>query len=238
MMEEGNGLNYIRARYYAPELGRFISKDRKKGDAKNGQSLNGYLYGLNNPILLVDISGYSALESIFTEKCNGTSDLQHTLLIDVGNFNTAGSTPPVMWGSMPTKLKEEYSWWYRYTNWVDKIPLKLTMGAGASWNLVIMGEGASLDLYADKSSKGVEGGRFIEYGTPQISIGAYVGTELSNYETVGTLNIPLFSFPIAKTKIFGTEIPFPKGYQIGIGIGVPSISYDVPIEGSEWQLPQ
>ena len=57
VMDEGNGLNYIRARYYAPDLGRFITKDPLTGKDGDSQSLNRYIYALNNPVRLVDISG-------------------------------------------------------------------------------------------------------------------------------------------------------------------------------------
>jgi len=56
-MDEGNGLQYIRARYYDPEAGRFISKDPRAGSDGDGQSLNRYVYALNNPVILVDING-------------------------------------------------------------------------------------------------------------------------------------------------------------------------------------
>ena len=41
------GLIYLRARYYDPALGRFLSVDPKIGDIKNTQSLNPYAYALN-----------------------------------------------------------------------------------------------------------------------------------------------------------------------------------------------
>ena len=60
VMDEGNGLNFIRARYYSPEIGRFIEKDLLTGNDRDSQSLNRYIYTLNNPVMFIDISGYSA----------------------------------------------------------------------------------------------------------------------------------------------------------------------------------
>ena len=57
VMDEGNGLNYIRERYYYPELGRFVTKDPLMGNDGDTQSLNRYVYALNNPIILIDIDG-------------------------------------------------------------------------------------------------------------------------------------------------------------------------------------
>jgi len=82
VMDEDNGLNYIRARYYSPEIGRFITKDPKTGNDRDGQSLNRYVYALNNPIVLIDISGFSALEGGVSQNYFGCSDSSHTNEVD------------------------------------------------------------------------------------------------------------------------------------------------------------
>jgi RHS repeat-associated protein len=51
------GLIYLRARYYEPETGRFISKDPFTGFASVPSSLNRYTYVKNNPVLYTDPSG-------------------------------------------------------------------------------------------------------------------------------------------------------------------------------------
>ena len=55
--DEENGLLFIRARYYAPQLGRFLSVDPQKNKDIDSQTINRYTYALNNPILLVDSNG-------------------------------------------------------------------------------------------------------------------------------------------------------------------------------------
>jgi RHS repeat-associated protein len=55
------GLVYLRARYYQPGVGRFISKDQWGGREQTPQTLNGFVYVTNNPINQVDPSGYIAL---------------------------------------------------------------------------------------------------------------------------------------------------------------------------------
>jgi RHS repeat-associated protein len=57
LMDDDNGLVYVRARYYAPELGRFLTKDPLTGDLKNGQSLNRFIYAWGNPVGLIDADG-------------------------------------------------------------------------------------------------------------------------------------------------------------------------------------
>jgi RHS repeat-associated protein len=55
------GLVNLRARYYDPALGRFLARDALSGRAGFPQSLNRYAYALNNPVGILDPSGYSAV---------------------------------------------------------------------------------------------------------------------------------------------------------------------------------
>ncbi len=54
---DGNGLIYLRARYYDPTTGRFLSRDLFAGKVSLPQSLNRYSYATNNPILWPDPTG-------------------------------------------------------------------------------------------------------------------------------------------------------------------------------------
>jgi RHS repeat-associated protein len=51
------GLIYLRARYYDPEIGRFLSQDPHPGSMLNPQSFNRYAYVENDPINRVDPLG-------------------------------------------------------------------------------------------------------------------------------------------------------------------------------------
>ena len=53
------GTIYLRARYYDPSMGRFISRDSYAGKIKEPLSLNLYTYCENNPILYMDSSGHN-----------------------------------------------------------------------------------------------------------------------------------------------------------------------------------
>ena len=86
VMEEGNGLQYIRARYYVPELGRFVKKDLMAGNDRIGQSLNRYVFTLNNPVKLIDISGLSALEGAPQLGKYLSSDLGHEVLVQAKSY--------------------------------------------------------------------------------------------------------------------------------------------------------
>jgi RHS repeat-associated protein len=54
---DNTGLVYLRARYYAPGVGRFITRDRWVGDYNNPLTLNGWNYVEGNPINRHDPSG-------------------------------------------------------------------------------------------------------------------------------------------------------------------------------------
>ncbi|MGB3904696.1 MAG: RHS repeat-associated core domain-containing protein, partial [Anaerolineae bacterium] len=55
--DAGVGLLYLRARYYQPETGRFITKDPWRGDVRGPGTLNRYVYVQNNAINYTDQSG-------------------------------------------------------------------------------------------------------------------------------------------------------------------------------------
>lgn len=56
-LDDESNLYFLRARYYDPQLGRFISRDPVKGILTNPQTLNPYAYSSNNPINYSDPSG-------------------------------------------------------------------------------------------------------------------------------------------------------------------------------------
>lgn len=87
--DKATGLYYLRARYYNPEIGRFIQEDPFRGDG-----LNLYAYVANNPVKYVDPSGYS--------KC----------LVDEGKENTNSQYimlyDPMHEKQIEEQLRQEY----------------------------------------------------------------------------------------------------------------------------------
>ncbi len=78
VMDDGNGLNHMRLRYYAPALMRFIQKDQAyRGEASLSQTLNRHIYGLGNPITNIDPNGDSIIDvivavgNVITDLING-----------------------------------------------------------------------------------------------------------------------------------------------------------------------
>ena len=58
VIDDGNGLYFMRARYYEPRLMRYIQKDTAvSGNMMHPSSLNRYAYVMGNPIQFVDPGG-------------------------------------------------------------------------------------------------------------------------------------------------------------------------------------
>lgn len=62
--DSSTGNQYLRARYYDPASGRFLTKDTYLGTVDSPLSRNLYTYVRNNPLNLIDPSGYF-FEQIF-----------------------------------------------------------------------------------------------------------------------------------------------------------------------------
>ena len=57
-LTDGNGLINLRARYYDPSTGRFLTKDSWAGDNRTPVTLVKWLYANSNPVMYTDPSGY------------------------------------------------------------------------------------------------------------------------------------------------------------------------------------
>ena len=64
VITDANGLLYMRARYYSPELRRFINADIIPGEISDSTSLNRYAYVNGNPVSNIDPLGLSFLLSL------------------------------------------------------------------------------------------------------------------------------------------------------------------------------
>ena len=59
VVTDSNGLIYMRARYYSPEMKRFINADIVAGSITNAVTLNRFAYANGNPVSFVDPFGLS-----------------------------------------------------------------------------------------------------------------------------------------------------------------------------------
>lgn len=65
VMMDASGLYYMRARYYSPEIRRFVNQDVLLGNVADGLTLNRYAYVTGNPVSYVDPFGLSASEHLW-----------------------------------------------------------------------------------------------------------------------------------------------------------------------------
>ena len=94
-LDPQTNLYYLRARYYDPTVGRFISKDRLSGALAVPLSRNRYIYALANPIGLLDPSGFAAIPS---GDLSGGSLVHSGAIISTifaGGFGFIGSGPGI-----------------------------------------------------------------------------------------------------------------------------------------------
>lgn len=61
LWDSTTGLQYLRARWYDPNIGRFINEDTYEGELSNPLTLNLYTYVHNNPLRYTDPSGHCIL---------------------------------------------------------------------------------------------------------------------------------------------------------------------------------
>src|SRR5262249_26263365 len=75
-----SGLLYLRARYYQPSVGRFLSRDPVQAEPMEPAELHLYTYTVNNPIAFYDPSGQSLAEyTAWLQRWGGEAKLLATL---------------------------------------------------------------------------------------------------------------------------------------------------------------
>ena len=90
-MDAETGLVYFQARYYDPQLGRFITQDPYEGDWQTPLSLHHYLYAYANPTTYIDRDGHCA-EPITFVLCAGLAALITTEASIIHEEVTQGSS--------------------------------------------------------------------------------------------------------------------------------------------------
>ena len=68
VITDDNGLYYMRARYYSPDMRRFVNADIVAGQISNAVTLNRFAYANGNPVSFVDPFGLSAERGVSTAK--------------------------------------------------------------------------------------------------------------------------------------------------------------------------
>ena len=90
---DSTDLYYYGARYYDPQIGRFITRDSQKGRLINAQSLNRFSYCVNNPLKYVDIWGedFSPADQQIEDYLSGNNDQTDDL-----HYQMEGNPPEII----------------------------------------------------------------------------------------------------------------------------------------------
>jgi RHS repeat-associated protein len=97
------GLYYLRARYYNPQTGRFMSRDPLGGQAWDPKTLHKYVYAGGDPVNLVDPKGQGSLQEYV---------FNFTLLaLAVDNYGQLGLYKLGVAACFPIKLLDVYFTW-------------------------------------------------------------------------------------------------------------------------------
>jgi RHS repeat-associated protein len=85
---DAGGLTFLRARFYEPETGRFLSVDPRSGDISTPQTLDPYVYATNRPQTLTDPSGQISQEQRDVNTLQRNSNAANEWLdLNYGNVN-------------------------------------------------------------------------------------------------------------------------------------------------------
>jgi len=84
VVTDDNGLIYMRARYYSPDMRRFVNADILHGNIADSTTLNRYSYVNGNPVSFVDPFGLSK------DRGNDTDELYETITEILKNCSTFG----------------------------------------------------------------------------------------------------------------------------------------------------
>ena len=108
------GTIYLRARYYAPTTGRFISRDSNVGKIGEPLSLNLYTYCHNNPIGFADFNGHERI--VVSGGIDGEENFPYqfveTALKQVSDwqFDSLMKAAPNKWGGLPQIPENDITW--------------------------------------------------------------------------------------------------------------------------------
>jgi RHS repeat-associated protein len=118
-------LDYMHARFYNANVGRFLSVDLLLGDPRSPQTWNRYTYAANNPINRTDPTGKCeqkegeepCSDGEVTVTANNPSDEEHFLFLVnetkeldlpfMGDWSSAHLFPNTLWSSYETKQQEK-----------------------------------------------------------------------------------------------------------------------------------
>jgi len=104
VLTDPNGLCYMRARYYSPEIRRFVNQDVVIGNAEDGQRLNRFAYVNGEPVNSVDPFGLFSLKNSLNKMKNSINTAKQVVKQAVKKAEQ-GVEKVVDWLTKPSTLK-------------------------------------------------------------------------------------------------------------------------------------
>ena len=110
-------LLHLRARWYDPAVGRFLSRDPLLGDILQAQTQNPYVYGVNNPLNYLDPSGQTVRSAL---------DLVRQYRDDIKFVAGRHALEPILLaGVVFAENRNDYNL-IKYHDWTAELAAKLT----------------------------------------------------------------------------------------------------------------
>jgi RHS repeat-associated protein len=128
--EKETGSIYLRARYYDPTIGRFITEDSYWGEANDPLSLNLYTYVGNNPINLFDPTGHWAQSDTQYSMAVQNILLELTIKYYLAGSDSQRNAIHKQAESVRSKASSGGDWWLNQAK-------QLTEGFLSGWNGIL-----------------------------------------------------------------------------------------------------
>ena len=120
VITDKNGLYYMRARYYSPEMRRFINADILHGEISNAITLNRYAYANGNPVSNTDPFGLSVDEDRGSSPYGSIFYNGVYFPIYVPNHTGKGQTISAYWKTIYEITESEFSFdWLKFISGIE-----------------------------------------------------------------------------------------------------------------------
>jgi RHS repeat-associated protein len=234
-------LQYLRARYYDPNIGRFIGTDPVEGSLTSPVSQHRYLYGNDNPIVYSDPSG----EFSISETLGGIAAQDVLYGIAAGGIVTVGVALGGLFTGIRNRIESGGYIWHGSIS-ASSIPFSPLNGF----------------KYAELESNNIKGRWIIISSSvipfyPKFSFGSSFGADIKEVEVFTKPKAPsalpdvrdlvgpylAISFGILDWKLPNSKaIPFIMGWGIGVEVGtIASFKFQAKIsidQGWSWNIGQ
>ena len=124
VVTDDNGLIYMRARYYSPEMKRFINADIVAGEISNAVTLNRFAYANGNPVSFVDPFGLSPERTLSSENSSLESYNTAILVIDYRYLEKVGHSTIYFQSNDGKWYKTEFNLNGNNQTWIESVKHK------------------------------------------------------------------------------------------------------------------